>query len=486
LLPVLLYVPFFHEPFISDEGFYASTAQSILDGGVPYRDAFDNKPPLIFGWYALSFLIFGQHLWAPRLLVSLVLALTTLLVYFEGRLIFSHRAGLLAAGGFALSIGLAEFETNANTEYFMLLPMVGALVAFTMGQRRGRLPWYLLAGFLSGLAIMTKEVSLFSFALLLAFALVPALRERRWKTLLLGPGGALVLGCGTALLATALPFLVVGAFGDFFDAVVRYAWQWSGNLPLDDRISNALRAPLYLSLVAGPWVLASILGILFTIRDRPEGKTWLLVGWLLASAIGAASPGRFYDHYYVQLLPAMGLLIPAGAYFLRKRWRQQSVRAAAYLLLAVSLFFAVGFNANIYLQPSYAARHEAKYPDHPRALWETQSPDLAAYVRQRTDDDEYIYNLGFQSELYFYARRKSPTRFVFSRPFEVDKGLVPRAVAELERSKPVYIIDSTRYETWRERRYYPPEIQAFIAEHYDYLGKIYYADVYRLRDSKRH
>ncbi len=485
LLPVLLYVPFLNEPFMRDEGFYAATAQSMLEGGVPYRDAFDNKPPLIFGWYAFSFIVFGQHLWAPRLLVSLLLSLTTLLVYWEGRLLFSAKAGLLAAAAFALSIGLAEFETNANTEYFMLLPMVGALVAFTLGQRTHRLSWYLLSGFLSGLAIMTKEVSLFNFALLLAFAVVPTLQERRWKRLVSGPSGALLLGCGTAFWATALPFLVLGALGDFFDAVVRYAWQWSGELSWGTKISKALRAPPYLLFVAGPWVLASLLGILFTVRDRPEGKNWLLVGWLLASAVGVASPGRFYDHYYVQLLPAMSLLVPAGAYFLQKRWQQPPIRAAAYLLVPLSILAPVVISADVYLQPSYAARHEAKYPDDPLALWEIQSPELAAYIRQRTNEGDYIYNLGFNSELYFYARRRSPTRFLFSRPLEVDKGLVPKALAELERNKPIYIIDSARYETWRERRYYPPEIEAFIEEHYHYAGKVYYADVYRLKDSQR-
>ncbi len=126
-IPVVLYLPFLAEPFMRDEGFYAAVAQQLLDGGIPYRDAFDNKPPLVFAWYALSFLMFGEHIWAPRLLVSLLLAATTLLVYLQGRLLFGRPAGLLAALAFALSIGLAVFETNANTEYFMLLPRVGGV-----------------------------------------------------------------------------------------------------------------------------------------------------------------------------------------------------------------------------------------------------------------------------------------------------------------------------------------------------------------------
>src|SRR6266516_2201116 len=101
-LPVLLYIPFLHEPFERDEGLYAALAQLILHGDLPYRDGFDVKPPLVSGWYALSFLIFGQHVWAPRLVAAVLESATTLLVYVQGRLLFSRREALLAALAFGL------------------------------------------------------------------------------------------------------------------------------------------------------------------------------------------------------------------------------------------------------------------------------------------------------------------------------------------------------------------------------------------------
>src|SRR5207249_10979903 len=67
---------------------------------------------------------------------------------------------------FGLSIGVAKFHTNANAEYFMLLPLVAGLVTFTLGHQTGRLPWFLLSGVLNGIAIMTKEVGVFNLAFL--------------------------------------------------------------------------------------------------------------------------------------------------------------------------------------------------------------------------------------------------------------------------------------------------------------------------------
>ena len=90
IVPLLLYIPFLTEPFEKDEGFYAAVAQLILRGDLPYRDAFDNKPPVVFGWYAISFALFGEHVWAPG---SLYLYFSRSQRYsFTSKVAFSSRA----------------------------------------------------------------------------------------------------------------------------------------------------------------------------------------------------------------------------------------------------------------------------------------------------------------------------------------------------------------------------------------------------------
>ena len=55
-IPVVLFIPFLTEPFFRDEGFFAAAAQRILDGGIPYRDAFD-KPLLPYFLIAVGLII---------------------------------------------------------------------------------------------------------------------------------------------------------------------------------------------------------------------------------------------------------------------------------------------------------------------------------------------------------------------------------------------------------------------------------------------
>lgn len=139
LMPVLLYLPVLHEPLQSDEGTFAIVARTMLAGGLPYRDAFNVNPPLLYAWYALSFALFGEHVWAPRLLVALCLSLTTVLVYVQAWLLFSHRRAHAATFAFALATGIPTFWPSAQPEHFLLLPLVGALVAITLGWQRGTL-----------------------------------------------------------------------------------------------------------------------------------------------------------------------------------------------------------------------------------------------------------------------------------------------------------------------------------------------------------
>ena len=488
LLPVVLYLPFLNEPLLRDEGFYASVAQSILDGGVPYRDAFDNKPPLIFGWYALSFLMFGEEVWAPRLLVAGLLSITSLLVYVEGRLLFSHRIGLMASAVFGLSIGVAAFGTNANTEYFMLLPMVGALVSFTAGHQSGNLGFTLLAGFLAGLAVMTKETSIFCLALLPLLIAVPQIRSdgfrvirdaKLWRML-----AALFAGAVAAGLVVASPFVITGSLGDFFQSVVLYAALYVGEGSLGDKLWALAGAPVYLMTVAGPLVLLSIAGVAYLYRTNSSAAP-LLIGWAVASVAGIIVVGRFYAHYYVILLPAMALLVPVGVTQLRELRTSALKTCLVSLVLPLSLFLPILINGAIYVQPDHDARYLAKFRGVAAVEFHVDSPSLAAYLAEHTGKGDFIYNLGFQSELYFYANRPSPTRFLFDHPFAVNHDFELEAVADLENNKPLYIVDSARYEPETDTLdYYPIEIKRFVDRHYEYLGKLYYADIYRLLDGE--
>jgi 4-amino-4-deoxy-L-arabinose transferase-like glycosyltransferase len=471
-----------------DEGMYAAVAQWMLDGDLPYENAFDNKPPMIYVFYAASFLFFGEEVWAPRLLVALMLCGTTALMYLEGRLLYSHGGGIVAALAFSCSFGLAALETSANTEFFMIPSLVGALVAFTLGKRSGNACWYAASGFASGLAVATKPISVFVFLFFLALATWDCVRNPDGRALIARLGtavGGQVFGVALAAVLVVAPFVATGAFDDMYEATVVYALNYAGDGSVAYKLRVLFRSPLYLFFIAAPWVVLTACGLVQLLRRGASGNGPLIAGWLAANWLGIIIAGRFYDHYYFTLLPAMALVAPLGLRLVADACRRSPaavVLAAGSVPLLALIFIPV--NAEVYVQGSADERHVAKYPLDDRAPWENEGDEFGAWLKARTTPDEKIWNYGFQSELYFHADRQSPTRFLMDRPFWNNDEYVDQALAELNADPPLYVIDSAVYEGWNGWKNYRFQVREWIEQNYDYEGRMFYADVYRLKETE--
>jgi 4-amino-4-deoxy-L-arabinose transferase-like glycosyltransferase len=412
LLPVLLYLPVLNAPFERDESVYATIARGLLEGQVPYRDLFDNKPPLVFGWYALSFVVFGENEVGPRLVAGLLLSLTTLALFAEARLLFSRRVAYLAAAAFALSSGLPFVALHANTEAYMLLPMVTSLLAFTMGMRSGRLGWFLAAGALGALSVMTKQVAVWNLAALSLTAIVWRWRSggpvagRAAPLVFLAAGSAGVM----ALLAT--PFFAAGALGDMAYANVSYNRLYIAALTFGDRALNLAQGGVFVFAIAAPLLVAAGLGLVKVLLKSKRAADYLLVAWAVASIAGVAMAGRFYPHYFLHALPAAAVLaaIIAFEYCPGRGIR----RIPRLVLLAVTAFTAVAVatNAALYLAPWRSEQRVAPTVFYQKQ-WAETSEFLGAYIAARTSPDDTIFNLGRESQIYFYADRRPAVRYFY-------------------------------------------------------------------------
>src|SRR3990172_2049712 len=261
LLPVLLYLPALASPFERDEGVYATIAQGLLDGKVPYRDLFDNKPPLVYGWYAFSFLLFGESVVAPRIVAALLLSFTTLSLFGQARMVFPRGVAYMAAGLFGLSTGLPFVALHANTEAYMLLPLVTSLVAFTIGMRRGEgLRWFVLSGALCGAAMMTKQVAFWNLAALMAVAAAWRWKSSgfTWRTV--APSAALLGGAASSVAVVAVPFAVTGSLDELFYANISYNWLYVGVLSYSERFADFASGTAYVAAIAAPLGPPALLG----------------------------------------------------------------------------------------------------------------------------------------------------------------------------------------------------------------------------------
>src|SRR5246127_3042272 len=99
LLTVAIRLPsLVHPQPIDREEIFSVGANEIVDGGRPYIDAFERKPPLLFWTYAAIFKVAGEFNWKALHFVALVWTLCAMSgLYLIARELFDRNTGLIAA-----------------------------------------------------------------------------------------------------------------------------------------------------------------------------------------------------------------------------------------------------------------------------------------------------------------------------------------------------------------------------------------------------
>jgi hypothetical protein len=339
---------------------------------------------------------------AAAVVAALVVLATMLLsVRLARGTITTAVAGLLTA-----SVGASPFleSFTLSGELLASLPAVLSLLAFCLYLERRQTGWLVLAGVLTGCALLIKQ-SAFD-AGLAAFAYL-LWRERREA---LRPAAVLV-GSGLAPIAvaaaTAAPYI-----GDWWYGVVGYRFDgdslFSGSAV--DRFTQ-----LWHSVPPG----AKGLGVLILLAAVGWRRSPLLLRlWLGAAVIGVLGGGNFHPHYYIQLVPPLAVLAAIGARRLvEARSRLGLALADAALVATVALTVPLMWD-------SPAAQTRAIWPRDPHLAYDAQ---LARFARAHTTPRDQVLAIWADASFYYLARRTPATRYLWLRPVQV----VPGALEEI-------------------------------------------------------
>jgi 4-amino-4-deoxy-L-arabinose transferase-like glycosyltransferase len=308
-------------PFNIDESYYSAGAVELLSGGVFFRDVVDHKPPGIYWLYALIYRLAGAfNITAVHVALVVVVALTA---YFVGRAaqeFFGTRAARWAAMLYVASsvVGPPNDFQAANSELFVNLPLVIAFWLAARGWVRGRIsPTSAFGmGLALGLAVLIRPQAAWT-----ALPVVVVFVRR----------GANLKALASAALGGAVPLL--SCLGWMWHSEVllearssfAYAAYYSNCLPLEVKLANGvLKTLLFVAIDVG--LLLPIATLLMRWRQRDDvwkrGAGCLLGTWLLGNCLAVAMGGRFYPHYYIQLLPP--LVVMAAAQLASSSWKVQT------------------------------------------------------------------------------------------------------------------------------------------------------------------
>ncbi len=471
-----------------DEAIHAAVARTLLDGGVLYRDAVDQRTPVSYYAVALIFSLAGENnLWAVHAGIALLIAGTAFALCLIGRAWAQPAAGLIAAllyGLLSVSLLYPGDAFAANTEWFAAFFASAATLLFWTGRRPPSTARLLGTGSLLGLAFLSKQPSLLEGIAPAIILFWIAWREEARPGRALPRIGTLCLGWLFPVLAATFFFAAHGALRDAFFYTWTYNLTYYGpEITLADRLAT-LTLPLRL-LLQGPHtpLLVFWLGglgfLLYRLSQRqptpdeissnPQGL--YLLAWNSAALFGAASSGRGFDHYAIQLLPPLclvsGLAISTLLDWSRRNFSLRVMVGAGLLVMAGAL-----------LSAALTARKHT-FPLDP-------SHRVSAYIRAHSHPDDRIFVWGFHPEIYLHSERKPASRFVFASfltglipwtntapaqdtTYAIVPGALDLLIAELSAAPPRYIVDCSAGPNrfWDK---YPlenfPELAAHIQAHY--------------------
>jgi len=409
LLALLLRAPIADVPLERDEGEYAYIAQRWMAGDVPYRDAFDQKPPGTFAVYALILAGLGSSVEAIHWGAQGWTLGTLALLFILGRRLDSPTAGGAAAALAAFQLAdVGVFGNAANTETFMILPLAAAFLATLEAVARNRPARSLLAGAASAAALLFKQVSLPN--LVLCALLLLAARRR---AVLLASFAA---GAAAALLPALGYFAAAGAWDPFVDCVLEHNVKYAAQVPLAAYPGAFRTAMARILITSWPVYALAAWGLIVTVRDRcaprAEGRL-ALAAWTAAALVGVAAGGFFRPHYFIQLVPGVALLAGLGAADLGRRLPGVRVaRWPPHALAALAVLIGLA-SAPWYWRPGdRIAKCRRIYGANPFAEAET----VGRFLAEHTRPDERVLIFGSEPQILFHAGRRSATRYIFMYP----------------------------------------------------------------------
>jgi hypothetical protein len=399
-------------PLERDEGLFGYIGQTILDGGIPYRDVIDHKAPLTHYVYAVALMFVPPTATGVHGFFLVYGFATLVVVYRLARALTDSRAiGLWSALSFAVFTSLSAVQGfSASAEMLMLLPAALAIYCAILAKGPDRNRWALRSGVFAACAVLTKQSAVFFVPLMLAhIARVSRYEAGSARTL---PRAMTAAGAAWSL-GFLIPCAVVLAYFAWHHAVsYLFYWTVTYNLFYANTLSLAriVGSPYLAEIV---WTaIPLILGVVVALVTQPAHLRAFLLGLLCCSFL-AVLVGHGYRHYFAQLAIFVSLAAGVGLARLSDRASTQRVRAAlGPLLAALVVVFPVAADRKYYLtaSPEELSRRFFGMNPFPEAV------DVARYIAARTLPSEGVFVLGSEPEILFYSMRRSPTRFALKYP----------------------------------------------------------------------
>ena len=447
----------------ADSGVYAYIGSAILDGQVPYRDVWEQKPPIGFYLDALALAVLGHTPWAIWWLNVTWIALTTIIFFLTIKKMMGLLSGCVASLFFLSGVMTPELFQGGNLmEVYGLLPQVLIIFAtyFFFSKQQER--WVLIAGVFTAIAFLTKQTTIALGAASILAIIVISLLHREFKKALLRLF-FFALGITLPIFLAGTYWLVNGAAYDFLDAVFLHSFAYVGErasllwsfkntvlnifpkLGISRLYGIALIAFIFYFVENFRWYLARLHRDRNTlpIEIHPTELTLLGVFAALPIEIGLASLGaRNFGHYFLTLVP-VGATIAAYIFWKTVQGLQKAKEAKRLTSYLSAIWFTLCIISIYWLfrTAPLSAPNDTQLANINKIFSnQYEISDVEKYIIDSTGPDDRVLVWHIHTEINLITHRKAAARVLFPMNLFIGETKMPEFVAEMIDAPPTLIV----------------------------------------------
>ncbi|MBN1991574.1 MAG: glycosyltransferase family 39 protein [Anaerolineae bacterium] len=492
-------------PFGHDQGIFAWVGDVILNGGTPYRDAWEVKGPAPHYVYALAQFLFGRTMWGIRLLDLCFLALGLAALWRIAGKLSNNTAARLAVALFTLWYAGGGYWMTAQPDgWAAMLLAVAVACLINKGEIIG-LKSAAIAGTMIGLCCLVKPIyagflllvvisplsgSLFAPKIGLPQPLSPT-DKKSSRLRFVWPVLVGIAFCGLVIAFTLAWFAYQGALAD----LLQIQFVFNGSV---HRLAHAYgfldHALLVLGFMQQGWVAITLLPAALGIavlwsQQRPAAA--VIITWTVLALLCVLVQEKYYPYHWLLFYGPLALAAGVGLAHLKGGWIQKNVVSASYqwfatatiaLVLILALITPTQSILRWALRVNGYASWDTYYEGFGTYGWGDFSfkadQKVAQYLAARTTAQDPVLVWGFEVLVNYLSGRPSPTRFGYNYPLSrgrenvVEQAYRAEFMQALQANPPLYIlildqdVNNLMPKTSRQFLNDFPEFKSYLNNHY--------------------
>ncbi|WP_167850047.1 ArnT family glycosyltransferase [Galactobacillus timonensis] len=410
---------------LTDASVFRYMGSVILGGGMPYRDSFDHKGPVV---YLLDALGMKLSYWKGIWVISFLLLLVAVIFFYKtARLAAGKKSALLATISSMLMYSAVYQQGGEMVEDYALPFLAIAGYIFTDYYLNQRISFIrlIICGFTFGVVLLIRPNIAGLWVIMCLGVLVQCIRNREFQSL-----GKYLLGFIAGTLAVVIPVFQWLYMGNAFDDFIKDYLIFNSSYTADSSsYYGKLETLARFTLNSVVLLCICYLAFQIKIKKRVIDLVWLLT--LCLNLIFISISGKYFLHYGITLVPSF--IYPLALI------NEQGVQADA---VNYRPFFAAVWTALFIPLLVQSAMQIRTQISHTGLSEDTDK--VVQMVKQSTHVSDPITVFGNDDLIYIASERQSASRYSYQSPIGmIDPSIMDSYFEELEMNVPNVVVVSS-------------------------------------------